>query len=258
MENTAQNTTHNLENEGLFRRVVTLRELIFKALKYWYWFFISGFVFVCLGALYILSTSPIYHREATVLIKDVRKGSAASELSAFADIAGISTRRSVDNELYVLQSRRLMLEVVNRLGLTDTYAIESRLRTNILYKNSPIKATYIDDLGGKGCSFRALLSEEGVTIREFSCSRKPNEKAEAKLDKEFTTSGKYGEVINIPIGQIVYTLLRRGVRWQGDYRFEEHQGGYRNRLSQQDADFRSKQDGFDYQPLAQRCCATAC
>ena len=203
MENTAQKTAHNLENEGLFRRVVTIRELTIKAFKYWYWFIISAFIFVSLGVLHIFSTSPIYHREATVLIKDVRKGSAASELSAFADIAGISTRRSVDNELYVLQSRRLMLEVVNRLGLTDTYAIESRLRTNILYKNSPIKATYIDDLGGKGCSFRALLSEEGVTIREFSCSRKPNEKAEAKLDKEFTTSGKYGEVLNIPIGQIV-------------------------------------------------------
>ena len=201
--NTAQHTAHHLENEGLFRRVVTFRELTIKALKYWYWFIISTFVFLSIGVLYILSTSPIYHREATVLIKDVRKGSAASELSAFADIAGISTRRSVDNELYVLQSRRLMLEVVKRLNLTDTYAIESGLRTNILYKNSPIKATYIDDLGGKSCSFRALLSKDGVTISEFSCSRQANEKEEAKRDEEFTTKGKYGETINLPIGQVI-------------------------------------------------------
>ena len=203
MENTQQNTANHLENEGLFRRIVTFRELFIKVLKYWYWFIISMVAFLCLGVLHILSTSPVYHREATVLIKDVRKGSAASELSAFADIAGISTRRSVDNELYVLQSRRLMLEVVKRLNLTDTYAIESVLRTNILYKNSPIKVNYIDDLGGKGCTLRALLSEDGVTISEFSCARKSNEKEEAKQDKKFTTTGKFGEVINLPIGQIV-------------------------------------------------------
>ena len=131
MENTAQKTAHNLENEGLFRRVVTIRELTIKAFKYWYWFIISAFIFVSLGALHIFSTSPIYHREATVLIKDVRKGSAASELSAFADIAGISTRRSVDNELYVLQSRRLMLEVVNSLSsLASAFSFGLREQEN--------------------------------------------------------------------------------------------------------------------------------
>ena len=203
MENTLHNNTQRSHEENIFQRTVSIREIIVKSLKNWYWFGISTFVFLCIGAFYLLSTSPVYHREATVLIKDARRGSAASELSAFADIAGISTRRSVDNELYVLQARRLMLEVVDRLNLTHSYAIESKFRTNTLYKNSPIEAIYENNLGGKSCSFTVLLGEDGVTISEFACARKANEKAEKKSDELFTASAKYGEVINLPIGQVV-------------------------------------------------------
>ena len=203
MENISQNIiSRNTEHENIFQRTVSLREIVDKSLKNWYWFGISTFVFLCIGAFYLLSTSPIYHREATVLIKDARRGSAASELSAFADIAGISTRRSVDNELYVLQSRRLMLEVVNRLNLTTNYSTKSHLRTITLYKNSPIEVTYVDDLGGKGCAFTALLTEDGVLISEFSCTRKASEREAKKSDEKFTTTAKFGEVVDLPNGQI--------------------------------------------------------
>ena len=197
-----QNNTTRPESE-LFQRTVSIRELVGKSLRRWYWFIISLGLFLGLGAYYLLSTSPVYRREATVLIKDARRGGAASELSAFADIAGISTRRSVDNELYVLQARRLMLEVVKRLDLTRSYTTKSGLRTVTLYKNSPIDVTYIDDLGGKTCAFNVLLSEDGVTISKFSCARKPSEKDKVKSDKTFTTTAKYGEVIDLPIGQVI-------------------------------------------------------
>ena len=203
MDNILQNNTPRSEGDNLFHRTVSFRELFDKVLKNWYWFGISTILFLGIGVLYLLSTSPVYRREATVLIKDARRGSAASELSAFADIAGISTRRSVDNELYVLQARRLMLEVVDRLNLTTNYTTKSGLRTKTLYKNSPIEVSYIDNLGGKGCAFTALLTEEGVSISEFSCQRLPSEEAEKKSDEKFTATAKYGEIINLPIGQVI-------------------------------------------------------
>ncbi len=191
--------THNEEN--MFQRTVSIRDLVIKSLKNWYWFVISVAVFFCLGILYLLSAAPVYHREATVLIKDARRGGSASELAAFADIAGISTRRSVDNELHVMQARRLMVEVVERLNLTTDYTTKVGLRTKTLYKNSPIEVSYIDNLGNKSCSFEVLLSEDSVFISKFECLRK--NKADIKADKKFHTTGKYGEVINLPIGQIV-------------------------------------------------------
>lgn len=201
MENLTNNTPQNTHGENLYQRTVSFRELFDKVLRNWYWFVISTAICLCAGVLYLLSTAPVYHREATVLIKDARRGGAASELSAFADIAGISTRRSVDNELYVLQARRLMVEVVNRLNLTTAYSIKSGLRTNVLYKNSPIDVTYVDNLGNKGCKFVAYLTNDGVEISEFKCAR--TSKSETKADEAFTTTGKFGEVITLPIGQIV-------------------------------------------------------
>lgn len=204
MENLTQNNATRSEND-IFQRTVSIRELLGKSLRRWYWFVISLVLFLSLGAYYLLSTAPTYRREATVLIKDARRGGAASELSAFADIAGISTRRSVDNELYVLQARRLMLEVVKRLDLTRSYTMKSGLRTVTLYKNSPIDVAYIDDLGGKTCAFTTLLTEDGVEISEFVCSRKSNEKSKIKSDKVFTATAKFGEVIDLPIGQVIIT-----------------------------------------------------
>ena len=102
-------------------------------LKKWYWFVISVALFLGIGVLYIMKSSPVYQRNATIMVKDSRKGSGANEMAAFSEIAGLSTRRNVDNELFVLQARRLMVEVVERLGLTTSYSTRSGLRTVDLY-----------------------------------------------------------------------------------------------------------------------------
>ena len=204
MENLSQNKNNTqTEHENIARRTVTAREIFIKAIKNWYWFILSLILFLGAGVFYLLSTAPVYHRQATVLIKDARRGSAASELSAFADIAGISTRRSVDNELYVLQARRLMLEVVDRLNLTVNYTTKSGLRTVTLYKNSPIAVEFVDNLGGKSCKFSTVIGAEGVTVYDFSTNRLLD--ADAEADKEFTATANYGDTLNIPIGRIIIT-----------------------------------------------------
>lgn len=200
MEN-MNNTSPQAELHNSFVQTVTIEDLFRAVLKKWYWFVISVFVFLCIGGLYLMSKSPIYQRQATVLIKDVRKGSAANELAAFSDIAGISTRRSVDNELYVLQARRLMVEVVDRLGLTINYSTTSMLRNVDLYRNSPIKATFVDDLGGKSCSFVATLTNNGVIISDFQRAKAPGVDEDA--DKAFTVKAAFGETVNIPNGQVI-------------------------------------------------------
>jgi len=86
----------------------------------WYWFALS--VLICLGVAYyyLASTPKIYSRTATILVKDSRKG-GDMELGVFSDLVGFQNRRNVDNEVYILQSHRLMSEVVKRLHLTVNY-----------------------------------------------------------------------------------------------------------------------------------------
>ena len=188
MENNAQNKTPRSEAENTFKRKVTLRELLSKSLRKWYWFLISVGLFIGLGVFYILRTPPVYSREAAVLINDARRGGAASELSAFADIAGIATRRSVDNELYVLQSRRLMAEVVDRLNLTVNYTIKDGLRTNTLYRNTPVTASFIGDFGKKKCDLTVHVGKESATISGDGVSN---------------LVAKYGDTVAISSGKIV-------------------------------------------------------
>lgn len=200
MEN-MNNNTKRVEAQNSLMQTVSIEDMLHAVLKKWYWVVISVVVFLAIGGLYLMQKAPVYQRQASVLIKDVRKGSAANELAAFSDIAGISTRRSVDNELYVLQARRLMVEVVERLGLTTNYSTQSGLRKVDLYRNSPINVTFVDDLGGKTCSFVATLTEDGVSVSDFKRAKTPGVDTDA--DEDFTATAKFGETINLPIGQIV-------------------------------------------------------
>ena len=100
--------------------IFTLQDLLNMVLTNWYWFVISLIVCGAIAGLYIRRTAPTYVRTATVLVKDSRKGSG-TELTAFNDLLGGMGRRSVDNEVHIFQSRRLMEQVVKKYDLATRY-----------------------------------------------------------------------------------------------------------------------------------------
>ena len=62
-------------------------------------------------------------------------------------------------------------------------------------------STFIDDLGGKSCTFTTTLTADGVSIYDFSTKRLTDEERDA--DEEFSATANYGDTLNIPIGRIV-------------------------------------------------------
>lgn len=122
----------------------SVHDLIQTVIANWYWFVIPVFVCVGCGYIYILRTPKIYSRTANILVKDSRKG-GDTDLATLSDLAGLSQRRNVDNEIYILQSRRLMTEVVKQLGLTVQYETKEGLRPQDLYGQSPIAVEFIND-----------------------------------------------------------------------------------------------------------------
>lgn len=186
-----QTTTHEINT-------FTLQDLVDMVLRKWYWFVLSVIFFMGIGALYILSTPPVYHREATIMVKDSRKGSGANEMAIFGEIAGLSTRRNVDNELFVLQARRLMTQTINELGLTTNYSIRKRLRQSDLYKCSPIEATFVNAPEDLSCAFKVKLGEQNYTIYELVLPKDKNIDCE-----EFTITAEYGTTVVTPTGEII-------------------------------------------------------
>ncbi|MBQ2418239.1 MAG: chromosome partitioning protein ParA, partial [Alistipes sp.] len=164
LEQGVVSTPENGANEV---QAFSLQDMVTMVLRNWYWFVISVVLFLFVGVLYVMKTSPVYKREATIMVKDSRKGSGANEMAIFGELAGLSTRRNVDNELFVLQARRLMVDVVDRLGLTVSYTTRSGLRTVDLYRRSPIEVLFVNDNGQERCAFRVDLGADEVYIYDF-------------------------------------------------------------------------------------------
>lgn len=179
----------------------SLQDMVEMVLNKWYWFVISVVLFLGVGVLYIMKSSPVYQRNATIMVKDSRKGSGANEMAIFGELAGLSTRRNVDNELFVLQARRLMVVVVDRLGLTISYTTRSGLRTVDLYRRSPIDVLFVNDNDTERCSFKVELGENQVYIYDFV--RPEIAGVDTDKDDEFEVAAPYGTSIMTPSGEIV-------------------------------------------------------
>ncbi|MBQ2419399.1 MAG: chromosome partitioning protein ParA, partial [Alistipes sp.] len=146
-----------------------------------------------------------------IMVKDSRKGSGANEMAIFGELAGLSTRRNVDNELFVLQARRLMVDVVDRLGLTVSYTTRSGLRTVDLYRRSPIEVLFVNDNGQERCEFSVDLGADEVYIYDFVRATVGDEESD---DSDFEATAPYGATIMTPAGEIV---INKSLYMEEDY-----------------------------------------
>lgn len=115
------------------------RAILFKYIIRWPWFVAS--IILCLAAawLQLRYSTPIYNVNATVIIKDDKKGgSARNELSAFEDIGFISSSKNIDNEIEIMRSKSLLKDVVSELGLYINYYTKNRFNNTELYGTSPV------------------------------------------------------------------------------------------------------------------------
>jgi tyrosine-protein kinase Etk/Wzc len=118
------------EEENLFQ------DLLFKFLPWWPLFLLL----VLLGAggawFYLRYKVPVYSTSASILIKDEKKGLDDSKALEALDIFG--SKKIVENEIEVIQSKTLAQEVVKRLHLYAPVTIEGRVTDRSGYVNAPL------------------------------------------------------------------------------------------------------------------------
>ena len=93
-----------------FRTIFTLLVLN------WQWFLLSMIICVLSAALYLRWASPVYQMSAKMLIKDEvnNRRSSGQMLANMQDLGFITNSTGIDNEVEILQSRILSLEVAHR------------------------------------------------------------------------------------------------------------------------------------------------
>lgn len=121
----------------------SLKDILVKYLFYWKWFIISLTFSIILGFVYLRYQTPLYEVNATILIKDDKKGGTISdELSAFEDLGILKNSKNIDNEIEILKSRSLMTKVVDELKLNVSYYSYGRPIEHERFFDTPILADY--------------------------------------------------------------------------------------------------------------------
>ena len=126
-------SNYSEEKSGHFN----LRAFFLKYLRYWYWFILS--IALALGGAYwcLKYTTPIYQISTTLLVNSNPKSTSDGILK---ESSGTQGKKIIENEIELLQSRNLMLRVVDDLNLTVSYFKQNNVGNDEeLYKASPIR-----------------------------------------------------------------------------------------------------------------------
>ncbi len=125
----------------------SLSTTIAPYIKRWPIILLSILFFGLLGYIYLRYSTSIYESQASILLNDTGDG-GISELSALGDLGALGNNfNSLENEMEILRSRRLMKQVVTNLNLEVGYFGEGAIKTTELYGNTPFKiqVTYPDN-----------------------------------------------------------------------------------------------------------------
>ncbi|GAB3964266.1 polysaccharide biosynthesis tyrosine autokinase [Spirosoma terrae] len=114
-----------------------LRAILMRYLRNWPWFVGSLVVALAAAYIYLLYQPPIYKVQASLLIKDEKKGIAEQSLMKELDL--FSSSKVVENEMEILKSYTLMERVVSNLGLDVRYYHPTTTFKKEIYSESPIR-----------------------------------------------------------------------------------------------------------------------
>ena len=114
----------------------SLLQLILKYVPYWPLFLLFFLLSSVAAYVYLRYTIPQYEAYAAIIIKDEKKGNDDSKMMESLDL--INTKKIIDNEIEVLQSRSLMVAVVKKLHLYAPVTQEGKVKSLSAYTLSPV------------------------------------------------------------------------------------------------------------------------
>ena len=170
-----------------------IQEILFRYLIHWPWFVASVLICVACAFGYLKIATPVYNVSATVLIKDESKGGGATMASEMEKmgLGGMMTSASnVDNEIEVLKSKSLALEVVEQLNLYVSYWNEDNWPKTEMYRTSPILISLTPQEASRlseGMKVKMNLLAAGKMDVEIEVGKKKYNKHFDKLPAVFPT-----------------------------------------------------------------------
>lgn len=138
-----------------------LKWVVTTILAIWPWLLASTITALIIGNLYLRYTTPIYRASAELLINDSKKGGSSNQDDLMQQLKINNNRINVDNEIEILKSRTMMIEVARKLHLNVFYSIGGRFKNTRLYNNKPFEFRTADSMESYyGCKVHVLNENE--------------------------------------------------------------------------------------------------
>jgi len=124
-------TTNKTAKEGKS----LLGAVLFKYMPFWPLFIFS--VIACLFAawFYLRTTAPQYEINASIMLKEEKESRSEDVINSFNQVDG---KKVVDNEIEILKSKSLMMDVVKNLALYASFYESHDMVPKSAYSTSPI------------------------------------------------------------------------------------------------------------------------
>ena len=128
---------------------ININELLKPYLRRWLWFVLFSLLALAIGYLYLKFAAPVYNTKATVVIKDAKNNSSpVGDMGILQDLSGLGGMgtKSIENEIEIFKSKKLMQDVVKQIGLETEIYTKKGLSSVELYKiTSPILVKKINE-----------------------------------------------------------------------------------------------------------------
>ena len=213
--------TQNKNNEIDIRRVLRL------VLQKWYWFLIGLVVMVLLGVCYLVRTTPKVTTQASIMLRQRDESLGTGQLDQLS-MLGIGGNKTAEDELVVLSSKDLMLQVIEQLDIMDSYWIKREHRWQGEYPEHSFK-------------LECLRLTEDARHSSFTIDINPTRSGyEVKGKLGFMEKGSvevknFTQPIDLPyIGQIRLTAqkeIKRDARYRIQHRTVENAIAYYSGLT---------------------------
>jgi capsular exopolysaccharide synthesis family protein len=157
---------------------INIQEIIKPYLRNWVWFVIVPILSLLIAYIFLKFVTPIYTTQSSVLIKDTKKNPSANGdfgvLEGLSGLGGMSTN-SIENEIEIFKSKKLMYDVAKKLELQITVYAKKGFSERELYKDtSPFIIRVINEKPlGKGPKKPISIKIAGDNI-DFSSEELPN------------------------------------------------------------------------------------
>ncbi len=144
----------------------------------WPWFLLSLFIFICGALIYLRYTDPVYSVSMKMYINDEVNNRRPSNqmLSNMQDMGFISNSTGIENEVEILQTRRLAEEAVKDLKIYTEYYSNGRLKRCLVYKYQPMNVDLdeesleeLDKAAPFGFSFVVTRNNNKYDVESENC-----------------------------------------------------------------------------------------